>query len=70
MSMKSPLSDDVFAKWLERADLSKLEKFFSVKRVKFERSNISAAESVKNVEKHAVFFFHSRIEPSAMKEGE
>jgi hypothetical protein len=70
MSMKSPLSDDVFAKWLERADLGKLEKLFSVKRVKFERANISVAESVKNVEKHAVFFFHSRIEPSTEKEVE
>nr|MDO8080861.1 hypothetical protein [Candidatus Freyarchaeota archaeon] len=70
MSMKSPVSDDVFAKWLERADLGKLEKLFSVKRVKFEKSNISVAESVKNVEKHAVFFFHSRIDPSTTKEVE
>ncbi|WXG40836.1 MAG: hypothetical protein WED07_08685 [Candidatus Freyarchaeum deiterrae] len=70
MSMKSPLADDVFAKWLERADMGKLEKLFSVKRVKFERANVSAAESVKNVEKHAVFFFHSRIEPSSTTEVE
>lgn len=67
MSMKSPLVDDVFSRWLARADLSNLEKLFSMKRVKFERSNISAAESVKNVEKHAVFFFHSRIDPSITK---
>ncbi|MFB0560433.1 MAG: hypothetical protein ACETWM_04220 [Candidatus Lokiarchaeia archaeon] len=67
MSMKSPLPDDVFSRWLARADLSNLEKLFSVKRVKFERSNISAAESVKNVEKHTVFFFHSRMEPSTTK---
>jgi hypothetical protein len=68
--MKSPISDDVFAKWLERADMGKLEKFFSVKRVKFERSNVSAAESVKNVEKHTVFFFHSKVAPSPAKEAE
>ncbi|MEM2133807.1 MAG: hypothetical protein Q6366_004655 [Candidatus Freyarchaeota archaeon] len=70
MSMKSPTADDVFKKWLERADLGKLEKAFSVKHVKFERSNVSASESVKNVEKHAVFFFHSKIEPSISKEAE
>ncbi|MGQ9719878.1 MAG: hypothetical protein ACUVXA_00955 [Candidatus Jordarchaeum sp.] len=70
MSMKSPNSDDVFANWLARADLGKLEKLFSIKRVKFERSNISAAESVKNVEKHAVFFFHSRVDPSITKDVE
>ncbi|MBS7250724.1 MAG: hypothetical protein KIH08_09090, partial [Candidatus Freyarchaeota archaeon] len=70
MSMKSPTADDVFKKWLERTDLGKLEKAFSVKHVKFERSNVSASESVKNVEKHAVFFFHSKIEPSISKEAE
>jgi hypothetical protein len=68
--MKSPSADDVFAKWLEHADMGKLEKLFSVKHVQFERSNVSAAESVKNVEKHAVFFFHSKIEPSSRAEGE
>ncbi|MHA1578794.1 MAG: hypothetical protein ACTSUQ_04070 [Candidatus Freyarchaeota archaeon] len=34
-----------------------------MKRVKFERSNISAAESVRNVEKHAIFFFRSKSIP-------
>ncbi len=70
MSIKSPTADDVFKRWLEHADLSKLEKAFSVKHVKFERSNVSASESVKNVEKHAVFFFYSKIEPSIGKEAE
>ena len=70
MSMKSPLSDEVFSKWLARADLSKLEKYFSVKRVKFERSNISAAESVRNVEKHAIFFFRSKVDPSIARDVE
>ena len=65
--MKSPVSDDVFSKWLARTDLGKLEKMFSVKRVKFERANVSTAESVKNVEKHAVFFFHSRMDPSTTR---
>ncbi len=63
MSVKSPLSDDVFAKFVEKTSADKLEKKFGVKGVKFEKGNISAAESVKNVVKSAVFFFRSKFSP-------
>ncbi|NVM05095.1 MAG: hypothetical protein HWN67_22430 [Candidatus Helarchaeota archaeon] len=63
MSVKSPLSDDVFARFIDKTSAAKLEKKFAVKGVKFEKTNISAAESVKNVVKSAVFFFRSQFSP-------
>lgn len=59
MSIKSPNSDDVFGKFIEKTPAKVLEKIFGVKGVKFEKSNISAAESVQNVLKSAIFFFRS-----------
>ena len=63
MSVHSPTSDDVFDKFVERTPLKKLEKYFGIKGVEFEKDNISAAESVTNVVKSAVFFFRSEFSP-------
>ncbi len=59
MSVKSPNVDDVFAKFINKVSANELEKYFGIKGVKFEKGNISAAESVENVVKSAVFFFRS-----------
>ncbi|NVM05094.1 MAG: hypothetical protein HWN67_22425 [Candidatus Helarchaeota archaeon] len=63
MSVKSPVSDEVFEKFLNKTTAKKLEKSFGLKGVKFEKSNISTAESVENVVKSAVFFFRSEFSP-------
>ncbi|MFX1450263.1 MAG: hypothetical protein ACFFCM_05450 [Promethearchaeota archaeon] len=67
MSIKSPVSDDVFTKFINKTTLDKLEKKFAVKGVKFDKAHISAAESVSNVVKSAVFFFRSAFSPEKAK---
>ncbi|MHA1384701.1 MAG: hypothetical protein ACTSR3_13185 [Candidatus Helarchaeota archaeon] len=61
MSVKSPNSDDVFAKFINKNPAKKLEKFFGEKGIKFEKGNIAAGESIENVVKSAVFFFRSEV---------
>lgn len=61
LSVKSPNTDDVFAKFIEKTPAASLEKKFAVKGVKFEKGNISAAESVKDFTKSAVFFFSAEF---------
>ncbi len=61
LSVKSPVSDDVFEKFINKTAAKQLEKSFGVKGVKFEKGNISAAETVENVVKSAVFFFRSEL---------
>ncbi len=52
----SPDADEVFSSFLSRVDSKKLKKSFGIEKVA-----ISAAESVKDVEKSAFFFFNSQI---------
>lgn len=61
MSVKTPNTDDVFSRFINKTSAGKLEKLFAQKNVKFEKGNISAAESVTNVDKSACFFFRSKI---------
>ncbi|MFX1450262.1 MAG: hypothetical protein ACFFCM_05445, partial [Promethearchaeota archaeon] len=63
MSVKAPISDEVFERFINKIPANKLEKSFGIKGVKFEKSNISAAESVENVVKSAVFFFRAEFSP-------
>ncbi|NHI94094.1 MAG: hypothetical protein EAX96_16510 [Candidatus Lokiarchaeota archaeon] len=62
MTVKAPNPDDVFDKWLQRAPPKKLENFFAVKGVKFEKGNISKAKYVKNIVDSVVFYFQAKIE--------
>lgn len=59
MTIKAPNADEIFEKWINRTKAKDLEKAFSVKGVPFQKNNITAAESVKNVEKSTVFYFES-----------
>ena len=61
-TVKAPNPDDVFDKWLQGAPLKKLEKYFAVKGVKFQKGNISKAKVVKNIIDSVVFYFKSKIE--------
>jgi hypothetical protein len=67
MTIKSPNADEVFDKWINKMKAKDLEKKFKVKKVPFQKSNITAAESVQNVEKHTVFYFQSekKVETSS-----
>ncbi|MHA1894713.1 MAG: hypothetical protein ACTSX4_09440 [Candidatus Helarchaeota archaeon] len=62
VTVKAPNPDDIFDKWLQRAPLKKLEKYFRVKGVKFEKSNISKAKHVKNILESVIFYFKTKIE--------
>ena len=57
--IKTPNTDDVFEKWINKMDANSLKKKFEVKGVPFQKGNISAAESVKNVQKFTVIYFQS-----------
>ncbi|MFX1295823.1 MAG: hypothetical protein ACFFD2_13345 [Promethearchaeota archaeon] len=59
MPIKSPNTDAVFEKWINKTPAKSLEKKFKIKDVPFQKSNISAAESVKTVEKFTAFYFES-----------
>ena len=61
MTVKAPNPDDVFDKWLQRAPVKKLEKYFSVKGVKFEKGNISKAKHVINIMDSVVFYFKAKL---------
>ncbi|MHA1145990.1 MAG: hypothetical protein ACTSRW_14705 [Candidatus Helarchaeota archaeon] len=61
MSVKTPNTDDVFQRFVDKTPAKKLEKKFGKKNVKFEKGLISAAESVQNVDKSACFFFRSKV---------
>ena len=61
MTVKAPNPDDVFDKWLQGAPLKKLEKYFGIKGVKFEKGNISKAKYVKNILDSVVFYFKAKI---------
>ena len=68
MPIKSPNKDDVFDKWINKTPAKELEKAFKIKNVPFQKNNISAAESVKNVEKFTVFYFQSEKHASPKPE--
>ncbi len=52
---ESPVTDDVFEAWLSRADTNSVKRRWGL-----EKSYVSVAESVENVEKYAAFFFSSK----------
>ncbi|UCG03112.1 MAG: hypothetical protein JSW11_03800 [Candidatus Heimdallarchaeota archaeon] len=57
MKIQTSDADEVFNKWLTKVDSKKLKKSFGI-----EKEAITAAESVKNVEKSAFLFFYSEIQ--------
>jgi hypothetical protein len=59
MPIKSPNTDDVFNKWIDKTQAKKLEKKFAIKNVPFQKSNIAVGESVKGVQKFTAFYFQS-----------
>jgi len=61
MSFKSPTADDVFNRWLQKAKGGSLKKLFGIKK----KEKVSAAESVKDVDKSVVFA--AKIEALAKK---
>ncbi|NVM54675.1 MAG: hypothetical protein HWN66_13305 [Candidatus Helarchaeota archaeon] len=65
MPIKSPNIDDVFEKWINKTSAKELKKKFEVKGVPFQKNNISAAESVNNVEKFTAFYFQSEKKATA-----
>lgn len=56
MKILTPDADEVFNKWLSKVDSKKLKKSFGI-----EKEAITAAESVKKVEKLAFLFFYSEV---------
>jgi hypothetical protein len=57
MRLSTPDADEVFNRFLKRVDSNKLKKNFGVAK-----EAVTAAESVKNVEKSAFLFFVSETE--------
>jgi len=60
MSFKSPTSDDVFNRWLEKAKGGSIKKLYDM-----DKEKVSAAESVKNVDKSVIFV--AEVESTAKK---
>ncbi len=60
MSFKSPTSDDVFNRWLEKAKGGSIKKLYDM-----DKEKVSAAESVKNVNKSVIFV--AEVETTAKK---
>ncbi len=69
MPIKTPNTDDAFAKWIDKTAAKELEKVFKIKNVPFQKSNIAAAESVKNVQKFTAFYFSSTRKASGTPTG-
>ena len=61
MSVKSPTSDEVLSKFINKTPAGKLEKKFGQSGVKFEKGNIDLGESIETVVKSAAFFFRSEV---------
>jgi len=70
MPVKSPNTDEVFEKWINKMKAKDLEKKFKIKGVTFHKTNISTAESVQKVEKYTAFYFESekKVETSSATE--
>ena len=67
MSIQTPSPDIVFRKWIDELDSKTLEKLFKQKNIPLQRSNISAAECVKNVEKYILAQIIVKIKPKESK---
>ncbi len=66
--VQSPSPDDVFKKWLESKDSQTLSRLFSASGVVISRSDISAADNVKSVERHLMGVIRVKTIPThAMK---
>ncbi len=70
--IKSPNPDEIFAKWTQialRKDKKSLEKEFGVKGAVFSIDNLSAAETVKELNKEAAIYFAIKKTVAAVKGG-
>ncbi len=67
ITIKAPNADDIFVRYLRIANKKDVEKAYAVKGAVFDLDKISAAESVQNVTKGAVFYFQykTEIKPAA-----
>ncbi|MHA1819166.1 MAG: hypothetical protein ACTSU2_14840 [Promethearchaeota archaeon] len=55
--IKGPNADEIFNRFKQKADRKRLEKHYGIKKAAFNIDNVTAAEYVTAVNKHAVFFF-------------
>lgn len=62
MRLLTPDADEVFGKFIQQTDNKKVKKFFGI-----DKSAITAAEYVKNVDKSGFFFFTSKVDPKGAK---
>ncbi|OLS13282.1 MAG: Uncharacterized protein RBG13Loki_3065 [Promethearchaeota archaeon CR_4] len=62
ITIKAPNADDIFARYLRIAPKKDVEKGYAVKGAVFDLDKISAAESVQNVTKGAVFYYQYKID--------
>ncbi len=63
MVIQSPLPDDVFLTWLNKADDKKVKKKFGISK----SAPIQVSENIKNVTKSVAFFFRTEILPISSK---
>jgi len=58
--LKTPNLDDVFKRWVDETPVAKLEKQFKIKKVTFQKSQISIAETVIGHDKYVICFFQAK----------
>ncbi|MHA1270527.1 MAG: hypothetical protein ACTSPY_12115 [Candidatus Helarchaeota archaeon] len=68
-TLKTPNLDDVFRRWVDETPAAKLEKQFKIKKVTFQKSQISIAETVFGNEKYVICFFQSKQKPTSEVKG-
>ncbi|MHA1311029.1 MAG: hypothetical protein ACTSQO_08875 [Candidatus Helarchaeota archaeon] len=69
VSLKTPNLDDVFKKWVNETPTTKLEKQFKLKKVAFQKSQISIAETVVGNDKYIICFFQSKSKSASEIKG-
>lgn len=65
--LKPPSPDEVFSKWIDGMSNDEVEDLFARKDMPFDRSSVSAAEFVKEVDRKIAVFFMSKIETESVE---
>jgi len=65
--LKPPSPDDVFSRWVNGMRDDEVEALFARKDMPFDRSSVSAAEFVKEVDRKIAVFFMSKIETGGVE---
>ncbi|MEM3511406.1 MAG: hypothetical protein QXW47_09730 [Candidatus Jordarchaeales archaeon] len=65
--LKPPSPDEVFSRWVNGMRNDELEELFARKDMPFDKSSVSAAEFVKEVDRKIAVFFASKIETGSVE---